>query len=76
MKKHINAKNPSLRFQPLFLTYLQKVLTTITTNRRLPGKNYSTKRSLLFSLQILDMKRDGSKYNSKFSVQTNLNASA
>ena len=57
MKKHTNAKNPSLRFQQLFLTYLQRVLTVITTNRRLPGRNYSTKRSLLFSPQIWDMER-------------------
>lgn len=55
MKKHINAKTPGLRFQQLFLTYLQRVLTVITTNRRLPGRNYSTKRGLLFSLQIWDM---------------------
>lgn len=57
MKKHINAKNPSLRSQPLFLTYLQRGLTAITTNRRLPGRNYSTKRSLLFSPQIRDIGR-------------------
>lgn len=76
MKKHINAKNPSMRFRPLFLTYLQRVLTVITTNRRLPGRNYSTKRSLfIFSTNLGHGEKDESKYNSKFSAQTNLNAS-